>query len=1074
MDRPTFLTKIRLPQRRSDILRRSRLVDFLHQQVDKRLIILCAAAGYGKTTLLTDFAHDVDLPVCWYSMDRSDADPRTFFDYMLLSLRQRFPAFGAQTETLLNSVDDVGREVNSIVASLANEIQTDIPDYFVLVLDDYHCVEESEVVNSALDLLIYYLPDNCHLVISTRTLPHFTFSRLAAQRQVAGLGTTDLRFTTDELSKLLRENYKLAMPANQAEEMIDASEGWITGILLTTHTLWMGLVESLIKAKGAASPLFDYLANEAYLQQPREVQRFLLASSVLPQMSPELCDRLYPEISADEMVQYLMRTNLFITELEGPGRWYSYHNLFREFLQAKLKTEDAKLHATLHSKAGQLAEEAKEWDWALRHYGEAGDSVASVELVERVGESLMSSGHWQTLYRWMDSLPLTAIDSRPKLSFYRGRTHIWAGELDQAVANLDRAAQRYREVGDPFSAGGAFTFKSMALRYKGRLPEALDACTQALELQTDPNSRVAAEAHRDIGICMASLGKLVEAERELQKGLEIYDLLGDEAGIATLCQSLGVLAVRKGDLARGTSFYQRALAAWQRLGDTASTAHVLNCIALVHYYTGEYPQALVMLEDALARARQGGRLRIEALILGSLGDVRRDMGNLQGALEAYESALDTAHKVDEVPLVNYLLDAMANTQRIQGDYATAERLLRQAIQQAEDGQSPYEVATYQISAGALAEEQGDQERALELLRSALERLAGSGARRDLARARYHLARTLFAAQDEDGAKEELEGCLELCRQLGYDAFMVSEGQRAQPLISWALARGIGGRRLELVAERLQMARLPVSPINRRPKIRMEPSGPERIEVYALGPARVLVDSRLVTSSDWAVEKTKELFFFLLQQTHGLRKEQIVDDVWPEVEMGKSDSQFHSTMYRLRRALFPQCVTYKDARYQINLGKALWCDADEFVRLIGEAEQPEVERPKSIARYQAALALYRGGFLEGSYCDWAIPKREELEIRSLQATTRLARLLAQSGALGQAMELLRSAVALDPFREESHYSLIHYAALMGDRAVALSHYQSYVKLLKDELGAGPSAVFLDLADRIARGQSVPSL
>jgi LuxR family transcriptional regulator, maltose regulon positive regulatory protein len=411
---------------------------------------------------------------------------------------------------------------------------------------------------------------------------------------------------------------------------------------------------------------------------------------------------------------------------------------------------------------------------------------------------------------------------------------------------------------------------------------------------------------------------------------------------------------------------------------------------------------------------------------------------------------------------------------MQGDYATAERLLRQAIQQAEDSHSPYEVATYQISAGALAEEQGDQERALEFLRSALHQLASSGARRDLARARYHLARTLFGAQDEDGAKVALEGCLELCRQLGYDAFMVAEGQRAQPLISWAVARGIGGRRLELVAERLQIARLPMSPIVRRPKIRVEPSGPEKIEVYALGPARVMLDSRLISSSDWAVEKTKELFFYLLQQPHGLRKEQIVDDVWPEVEMGKSDSQFHSTMYRLRRALFPQCVTYRDSRYEINLGKALWYDVDEFVRLIGEAEQPELERSKAIGCFQAALALYRGGFLEESYCDWAIPKREELEIRSLQATTRLAKLLAQSGALEQAMELLRSAVALDPFREEAHYGLIHYAALMGDRVAALRHYRSYVELLKDELSTRPSAVVLDLADRIAHGQSVPSL
>ncbi|HEX2988370.1 MAG TPA: tetratricopeptide repeat protein, partial [Chloroflexota bacterium] len=373
-----------------------------------------------------------------------------------------------------------------------------------------------------------------------------------------------------------------------------------------------------------------------------------------------------------------------------------------------------------------------------------------------------------------------------------------------------------------------------------------------------------------------------------------------------------------GDLAKGMVHYQRSLAAWRHTGSTVYAAHVQNCIGLVHYYTGEYAKALPILEDALAEVRQGGYLRVEAFVLGSLGDVQRDSGNPQTALEYYETALDIAQRVEEMPLVNCLLDAMANAHRLLGDYATAERLLRQAIEQAEENQSPFELATYTISAGVLAEEQGDLERSGELLREALDQLSDSGARRDMARGRFHFARTLFALGHREKAAHELEICLELCRQLGYDAFMVSEGQRAGDLLNWAQSKGIGGRRLQLVYERLR-GPLPPAPSNQRPKIRVEPTGPNRIEVYAFGAARVLVDSRLVTTGDWAVERTKELFFYLLEQQHSLRKEQIVDDVWPDVDLGKSNSQFHSTMYRLRRALFPQCVTYRDGRYQLTLG-----------------------------------------------------------------------------------------------------------------------------------------------------------
>ncbi|MHB1158880.1 MAG: tetratricopeptide repeat protein [Chloroflexota bacterium] len=1054
-------------------MRRVRLVDFLHQQVDKRLIIISAAAGYGKTTLLVDFAHDVDLPICWYSLDASDADPKSFFEYLLLSLQQRFPGFGRQTEALLHSVEDVGREINSIVASLTNEIQSDIPDYFLLILDDFHWVDNSEVVNSALDLLIYYLPDNCHLLLSTRTLPQLTFSRLAAQRQVAGLGTTDLRFNSEELARLLRENYKLVMPSQQADELVAASEGWITGILLTTHTLWMGLVENLVKARGADSPLFDYLANEAYLQQPREVQEFLLRSSVLHQMSPELCDRLFAEGTAAEMLGYLVRANLFVVALEGPEEWYRYHNLFQEFLQAKLKAEDPTLYADLHGKAAEMSEEQGAWDWALDHYQAARNTEGAARLVEAVGEEMIRSGRWTTLYRWLDSLPPSCFETMPKLCLFRGRTYLWSGEVERAIAFMERAKARYLAQGGADGAATALTLKSVGLRFKGRVVEALEACQEALGLPIEPAGRAAADVYRDTGICLASLGRLADADGKLHRALEIYDRLGDEPGAATICQSIGILSVQMGNLAKAMMHYQRALSAWQKAGSAAYTAHVLNCIALIHYYTGEYQQALPMLEDALAKVRVGGYLRVEAFVLGSIGDVRRGSGDLRAATEAYETALEIAQRVDELPLVNYLLDALASTHRLLGDYATAERLLRQALQQAEESQSPYEVATYSISAGVLAKEQGDLDRAEQLLRTALSTLEAAGAKRDLARGHLHLASTLFTLNRKEEARQGLERCLDLCRQLGYDAFLTAEGQQMGDMISWALAQGIGGRRLELVAQRLQLPRQLVQ-VDRRPRIRVESSGPKQIEVYSLGPAMVQVDSRLVTSSDWAVEKTKELFFHLLQQTHPLRKEQIVDDVWPDVEMGKSNSQFHSTMYRLRRALFPQCVTYRDGRYQLTLGNSLWYDAEEFVQLLDGAEQPDLPRRRRIERFGKAIGLYQGPFLDEFYSDWATTRREELEMRYLQALNRLARLRAEEGSLEQAVELLRTAVAKDPFQEESHYGLIHYSALMGDRAAALRHFRSYVELLRDELSAKPSAGVSALAERIASGQSVPSL
>ena len=378
---PPFVTKVLLPQRRADTLRRPRLTDFLHQHIDRRLILVCAPAGYGKTTLLVDFAHDVDIPVCWYTLGPGDADVRVFLEYLIAAIRQRFPDFGAQTEAVLRGAADVTKELSAVVGALVSEMHAAIPEYFILALDDFHTVDGSEQVNGVLDLLLYHLPENCHIVLASRSIPRVTLSRLAAHRQVAGLGNSDLRFTAEEIMRLLSENYKVLLPAKTAEALATESEGWITGIILSTHTMWQGLFESIIRAKGAGGEVFDYLASEVFAQQPEDVQRFLLGSSVLEQLHPQLCaDLLGAEDAAAKLV-YVEEANLFITRLAGTDEWYRYHQLFKTFLESKLREEQPEWHASLQRRAGSLAVARFAWDEAIAHYGRGGDYESAAGLI---------------------------------------------------------------------------------------------------------------------------------------------------------------------------------------------------------------------------------------------------------------------------------------------------------------------------------------------------------------------------------------------------------------------------------------------------------------------------------------------------------------------------------------------------------------------------------------------------------------------------------------------------------------------------------------------------------------------
>src|SRR5438094_3207992 len=184
----------------------------IHQDIDRKLIIVVAPAGYGKTTLLVDFAADASFPVCWYALGPEDRDPKLFLSYLVAAIRARFPGFGRQTEALLERVQDAQRELPALVHTLINEIATDVGEMFALALDDFQEADGSPAVNRAMDDLLRYLPDNCRILLASRSVPRINFTSLAARLQVAGVRTNQLRFSAHAVRKLLKDRPKLVLP----------------------------------------------------------------------------------------------------------------------------------------------------------------------------------------------------------------------------------------------------------------------------------------------------------------------------------------------------------------------------------------------------------------------------------------------------------------------------------------------------------------------------------------------------------------------------------------------------------------------------------------------------------------------------------------------------------------------------------------------------------------------------------------------------------------------------------------------------------------------------------------------
>jgi len=283
-------TKIIAPQRRKDYLTRPRLLELLSDLFDFRLIIVAAPAGYGKTTLLVDFAHQFDWPVCWLALEPIDQDLTRFLSHFVCSIKQKFPDFGSDAIKLLETTPADQINLDFLITTITNDIFEKITEHFIIVLDDYHLLKSSPKIDQFLSDFVQRADENCHVAITSRkllTLPDLPL--MVARSQVGGLSVEELAFQPDEILKLFNQLFNEPITSQQAKDLAANTEGWITGLLLTSQTLKKGLGETRKVTRTSGIGLYEYLAQQVLDQQPQHIQDFLLNTSLLEEFNEDLC-----------------------------------------------------------------------------------------------------------------------------------------------------------------------------------------------------------------------------------------------------------------------------------------------------------------------------------------------------------------------------------------------------------------------------------------------------------------------------------------------------------------------------------------------------------------------------------------------------------------------------------------------------------------------------------------------------------------------------------------------------------------------------------------------------------------
>ena len=428
MSAPILTTKIYVPSPRPKIVIRPRLIERLNKGLltgrTPGVTLISAPAGFGKTTLVSEWVADCGQPVAWLSLDEGDNDPSRFLAYLITALQTIGANIGEGVLPALQTPQPP--PIESILTTLLNEITT-VPDNFALILDDYHVID-AKPVDNALSFLLDHQPPQMHLVIATREDPSLSLARLRASGQLTELRAADLRFTLSEAAEFLNQVMGLNLSAENISALETRTEGWIAGLQLAALSLqgYQDTANFIESFTGSHHFVMDYLVEEVLQQQSESVQTFLLRTSILDRMCGPLCDAVLLDSSASgqETLEYLEHSNLFIIPLDNERRWYRYHHLFADLLRQRLHQSSASPAGTgdaenrvkeLHIRASQWYEDNGLQLEAFHHAAAANDVERAERLIDGKGIPLHFSGGVTPILDWLESLPAAVMNARPWL-----------------------------------------------------------------------------------------------------------------------------------------------------------------------------------------------------------------------------------------------------------------------------------------------------------------------------------------------------------------------------------------------------------------------------------------------------------------------------------------------------------------------------------------------------------------------------------------------------------------------------------------------------------------------------------
>lgn len=600
MPTPVIKTKINVPALRRSLVSRKRLLNLLSDGVgqEHKLTFVSAPAGFGKTTLVSEWIADREIPAAWIALDESDSSPSRFLTYLVTALQTLISGVGDGVLAALQSSQPISAK--ELLTTLLNELSS-TEDNFILVLDDYHAIDSNEV-DELLAFLVDHMPTSMHLVITTREDPPLPLARLRARNQLTEVRVADLRFSESEAAKFLNQVMGLHLSAEEVAALDKRTEGWAAGLQLAALSMQGKTdVTAFIRSfSGANQFVLDYLLEEVLQKQPKAVQKFLLQTSILNRLSGALCDALLQNEnpSAQGMLEQLERANLFVIALDDERNWYRYHHLFRDLLRQRLSQTYSKDEATeMHIRASEWFEHEGEIGESFQHAMSAGDVERAARLLEQNWLAMDENFQTGTWLGWANQLPLSVRRVRPVLLTQMGWSHMDAGNAEASESCLKEAEASLKNPLEGLVIVEAEQFRTLPARIafaraynaqtQSRFADVVKHVETALDIIPHDDQYMQAQASSILSAAYWASGELDKSFELMSNWVDAAQQAGNIVFAVAASFGKADILITQGRLHDAIQVYQTALSLAAEHNAEQHTAHHHLGLGLLHHEMDE-------------------------------------------------------------------------------------------------------------------------------------------------------------------------------------------------------------------------------------------------------------------------------------------------------------------------------------------------------------------------------------------------------------------------------------------------------------------------------------------------------